>query len=191
MTTRARFLGVLGGLATAVAACYSGPHVDDPGAPTSTQATEPTEAEDTSDDGAGAGATPVCSSAKTWTGGDRKSKLMHPGVACIACHAKKRGAPRYAFAGTVFPSLHEEDDCYGVAGGVQVVVTDAKGVVASAAVNAAGNFFFSGSLTPPLAAKVVAGGREVAMKEPVTTGDCNGCHTSKGSENAKGRITSP
>lgn len=31
---------------------------------------------------------PVCTSGRTWTGGNSESPLMHPGLACIACHAR-------------------------------------------------------------------------------------------------------
>jgi hypothetical protein len=190
----------VGGLTLVAVGCYAGPHVDPdavviPGTSVDVEATEPgeeplPEAESSADGGASATA-PVCTSKKTWKNGDRGSKLMRPGSACIDCHVKERKAPKFAFAGTVYPTLHEPDDCYGTPAGVAVVVTDAKGKTATASVNAAGNFFFEGTLTPPLAAKVVSGGRERAMKEPVATGDCNGCHTNAGAKDAPGRISPP
>lgn len=203
-----RVILAVGLASAALLACYSGPHLepngpDEASTSSSTDGTEPAggEGEEAGEDGTAAApapsssasgptsSAPVCTSKQTWTLGDRKSKLMHPGVACIECHSRKR-APRYAFGGTVFPTLHEKDDCYGVTSG-QVVVTDAKGVVATATVNAAGNFYFAGTLTPPLKAKVVVAGKERAMKDPVDTGDCNSCHTTAGKNDAEGRIIGP
>jgi uncharacterized membrane protein len=37
---------------------------------------------------------------------------MHPGGACITCHTIK-GGPAFKVAGTVFPTLHEPNDCNG------------------------------------------------------------------------------
>lgn len=191
-----RWVLVVGGLTVGVLGCYSGPRLDPAAVVIPGSVAEPTEPEEesapeTTSSPAATTAGPVCTSKKTWKNGDRGSKLMRPGSACIDCHAKERKAPRFAFAGTVYPTLHEPDDCYGTPAGVSVVVTDANGRSRTATVNAAGNFFFEGTLTPPLAAKIVAGGRERAMKEPVPTGDCNGCHTVTGAKDAPGRISPP
>ena len=43
----------------------------------------------------------------------------------------------------------------------------------------------------PIKAKVVANGKERAMKDAVPSGDCNSCHTVKGDSNAPGRIVAP
>jgi mono/diheme cytochrome c family protein len=136
----------------------------------------------------------VCTSMSYWTGGDRESPLMHPGGACIACHTREREGPTLSIAGTVYPTPHEPDDCNGVdsASGARVVITDANGAEASLQVNSAGNFFIEGAvLATPYRAKVVYQGRERVMVEAQTDGDCNGCHTQDGAENAPGRIFLP
>lgn len=132
----------------------------------------------------------VCTSATNWTRGDRGSSSMHPGVACIACHDANRG-PGFSIGGTVYPSAHEPDDCNGVKGGVQVVITDAAGKVTTLAVNAAGNFYSAANIQTPFKAKVVSGGKERAMVAAQTDGDCNTCHTEKGLKSAPGRIVAP
>ncbi len=190
-------LSALGGLTVlaALAACYTGPHVDPDRLPAPTTEVAPTDPEEEpapEEESTPAPSAPTCTSKKTWTNGDRGSKLMHPGTACIDCHeTSRKRTPLFAFAGTVYSTLHEVDDCYGVASGVSVVVTDKNGKKATAAVNAAGNFYFEGTLVPPLSAKVVAGSKESVMKDPVDTGDCNSCHTKTGKNDAKGRITTP
>jgi hypothetical protein len=82
---------------------------------------------------------PNCASGKTWTGGNGGSPLMHPGVACNACH-QVMGGPNLAIAGTVFPKAHESDDCNGSAPppALSVVITDAKARELTLPVNAAG-----------------------------------------------------
>lgn len=132
----------------------------------------------------------VCTSGKTWTGGDRESSLMRPGGACMTCHAV-RGGPSYKVAGTVYPSAHEPNDCNGVSDGTRVVVTDAKGVTATLTVNEAGNFYSRQTLAAPFRVKVVRGTAERAMLAPVTAGDCNTCHTTAGVNGAPGRIMAP
>lgn len=137
-------------------------------------------------------ATPtVCTSKTTWTRGDRGSPSMHPGVACIACHATEKDAPAFTIAGTVYPSAHEPDDCSGVSGGAQVIVTDAAGKTLTLPVNSAGNFYSTSSITTPFRAKVVANGKERAMAATQTVGDCNSCHTEAGTSSAPGRILTP
>lgn len=132
----------------------------------------------------------VCTSATQWTRGDRGSFSMHPGVACIACHDANRG-PSFSIGGTVYPSAHEPDDCNGIKGPAQVVITDAMGKVTTLAVNAAGTFYSAADIALPFRAKVVAGGKERVMVTPQKDGDCNSCHTEKGSNAAPGRIVSP
>lgn len=192
----------LGTLAlTVVAACYSGPHIDPNGtssAVTTEAPTEPTEDDGTTPadtaDPAPVSAQPVCTSKTKWTRGDRGNKLMHPGMACLDCH-KRDGDPgiQFAFAGTIYPTAHEPDDCYGSTDATaKVIVTDAKGKTATALANASGNYYFQGTLVPPLSAKVVsANGTTKAMKGTVPNGDCNGCHTQDGKNEAPGRITAP
>ena len=132
----------------------------------------------------------VCTSKANWTRGDRGSSSMHPGVACIACHDANRG-PGFSIGGTVYPSAHEPDDCNGVNGGTQVVITDATGKVTTIAVNAAGNFYSQANIQTPFHAKVVSGGKERAMVGAQTDGDCNSCHTETGIKSAPGRIVAP
>jgi len=134
-----------------------------------------------------------CSSGGYWTLGDEKSPEMHPGGACIDCHARdgEREAPLFAIGGTVYATAHEPNDCNGVAGpstSVIVQITDALGAVLNLRVNGAGNFFYEGTITPPYSAKVVAGGKERIMPVKQTNGDCNGCHTVDGRDGAPGRI---
>jgi len=134
--------------------------------------------------------TPVkCSSGSTWSGGEG-SPEMHPGLACIACHARGEG-PRFAVAGTVFPTAHEPDDCYGASSSVTVVITDSAGKVLDLTTNGAGNFSYRGTLSLPYTAKVAVNGQERAMGTAQTTGDCNSCHTVTGANGAPGRIMAP
>jgi hypothetical protein len=126
------------------------------------------------------------------------SPLMEPGAACIACHRQVEAAPRYTLAGTVYPSAHEPTRCFGADGtggaqGAQVVVVDAAGKTFTLGINAAGNFFQSAAVTPPLRAKVVFMGRERVMIGMVPTGDCNSCHTQAGTTvvTAAGALKAP
>lgn len=144
--------------------------------------------------GGAAGAPAVCTSQKYWTGKDMGSELMHPGGTCLACHATNRDAPKYAVAGTVYPTYHEPDDCNGINGiaGTTVVITDANGKQLPAIqVNGVGNFHYQGNIAAPFHVKVVAGGQERAMSASPPTGDCNSCHTTDGANSAPGRILAP
>jgi len=140
-----------------------------------------------------------CSSGTTWTRGDKGSAQMHPGQACIACHAKQGGgedeAPRFTIAGTVYPTAHEPNDCNGTstssAGALSVLITEANGKTHSLAVNAAGNFSYTGGIATPYTAEVVAGSAVRAMAHTQTSGDCNGCHTVNGSSNTTGAVSAP
>lgn len=133
----------------------------------------------------------VCTSGSTWTRGDRGSANMHPGGTCIDCHASEEDAPSFSFAGTVYPTAHEPDDCNG-ASGIQVVITGANGASITLTANAVGNFFSrSSQVSTPFTAKVVSNGKERVMATPQTNGDCNACHTETGNENAPGRIMAP
>src|SRR5579862_747595 len=140
---------------------------------------------------------PVCTSKQMWTGGNRGSGSMNPGLACIACHSLGRG-PGFAFAGTLYPTAHEPDLCNGVNGtsGAQVVITGADGHMVSLTPNSAGNFSYQGTIVTPYQAKIVYMGRERAMIETQTSGDCNNCHTQNGAmpsgtTKAPGRILLP
>ena len=142
--------------------------------------------------GTSAGAPPdkgnVCSSGQYSTATEGPS--MKPGQACIACHTAN-GQRTWSAMGTVFPSLHEPNDCEG-SNGVIVELTGANGQVVTGTTNRAGNFLFNAtSLTKPWSVKVKANGLERAMGGTITTGDCNSCHTQVGSSGAPGRIASP
>lgn len=140
---------------------------------------------------------PVCTSKKMWTGGDRGSSSMNPGRACIACHSMGKG-PRFAIAGTLYPTAHEPDLCDGVNGttGAQIVIVGADKKTVTVKPNSAGNFYYEGTIATPYQAKIVYMGRERAMIEPQTSGDCNSCHTQNGSMpsgalKAPGRVLLP
>jgi hypothetical protein len=133
----------------------------------------------------------VCTSGKTWTGGNSESPLMHPGRACMACHASGEGeGSRFTIAGTVYPTGHEPNECYG-ATSATVEVTDANGKVITLAVNASGNFMTSSLLAFPIRVAVVANGKRRSMNESPPNGDCNSCHTQNGDNKAPGRIALP
>jgi hypothetical protein len=137
---------------------------------------------------------PTCTSGKTWTQGNQGSPLMNPGQACNACH-QVMGGPNLRIAGTVYPSLHEPNNCIGSAPPpqLQVVVTDSTNRTYTMQVNASGNFvLLSGQRpSPPLKAVVRNGTKERAMAGSVTSGDCNSCHTQNGANSAPGRIMAP
>jgi hypothetical protein len=178
------------------------------GAPKSDAAcTDPPQAADPTGDAGvvlGDGGTATCTSGKHWTQANEGSPLMHPGAACNACHSVS-GGPNLRVAGTVFPSLHDENDCNGVAPPPQltVVVTDSKGRTFNALVNAAGNFSIEGGgdsedqgnggppPRPPYKARVTDGTKIRVMKGTVSSGDCNSCHTPQGLNGAPGRILAP
>lgn len=161
--------------------------------------------------GGGAGGDPfaggtVCTSGKTWTYGtdvsDALRAQMYPGRACNACHATNpdgESPPIFLVAGTVYPTGHEPDDCFGVdgpaLGGVRVEVVDAAGRAYELPVNASGNFMLlEAAFTAPYRAKVISPAGERAMAAPQTSGDCNGCHTEAGAGAASlapGRIVAP
>ena len=132
----------------------------------------------------------VCTSKRTYSGGG--SSQMNPGQACISCHKTNPEAPVFVLAGTVFPTAHEPDLCYGASSAnLTVVVTDAKGASVTMTVNAAGNFSRSGALATPYSAKVVSPNGERVMVSKQTSGDCNSCHTEAGANGAPGRIMAP
>jgi hypothetical protein len=137
---------------------------------------------------------PTCTSMTTWRGGTEGSALMEPGMTCVSCHATTGGeAPRFAVAGTVYPTAHEPDLCNGASGanGARVVITGANGASVTLTPNAAGNFSYEGTIATPYSAKVTYMGRERAMGATQTSGDCNACHTQAGAMSAPGRILLP
>jgi len=134
--------------------------------------------------------TPLTCTSRTYWHGD-SSPVMAPGRACISCHTRSGGeAPRFAIAGTVYPTAHEPNDCNG-APGVSVVITDVHGQSFSISTNGAGNFFSAGAVATPFTAKVVSNGRERVMSTPQTSGDCNSCHSQPPLNGAPGRIMAP
>lgn len=147
-------------------------------------------------DGAFDDASLVCTSGRTSPPALLGSS-HRPGESCMAtgCHAPSNPElPAFVISGTVYPTLHEPDDCVG--GGadasvVTVVVTDSTNTVRTLTVNAGGNFLYRGAFTPPYTAKVVMDGKENAATAPQTSGDCNSCHTAQGANGAPGRIMTP
>jgi mono/diheme cytochrome c family protein len=138
---------------------------------------------------------PVCTSNVYWGKGDDGSPDMTPGRACIACHSGPGGdeGPRFLFSGTIYPTAHEPDDCNGV-GGPTIEITDANGIVYTATARASGNFYKGGdpaNLAWPITTRVLYEGKVFPMLTPITTGDCNACHTQDGKEGAPGRIILP
>jgi mono/diheme cytochrome c family protein len=137
-----------------------------------------------------------CTSNQTYTGGTDGGGDMYPGRACIACHQSGGGGedsgPTLQFAGTVFPTTHEPDDCIGK-GGATVVVTDANGRQYSENVRASGNFFLKSDvpIAFPISAEIHQGTKVLKMNAPVPSGDCNACHTTLGANGAPGRLVGP
>lgn len=133
---------------------------------------------------------PACTSGVSWLLGDLGTELMHPGRACINCHSM-HNAPHYTFAGTVYPTTHEPDDCNGLGSGWSVLIIDAAGKQITLTPNLVGSFHSSETFTPPYTAQVIAGGRTRTMLDTQTSGDCNSCHTQNGASSAPGRIVAP
>lgn len=98
---------------------------------------------------------------------DGDSSVQRHGATCLCCHA----------------------DGFGVAGSVDpkgppvttIVVTDARGDVATMSPNLFSNFFRHFTMTPPFRA-VVHGpdGRSLEMKSDAPIADCNACHYTGG-----------
>ncbi len=141
-----------------------------------------------------------CTSNQFWHGDEGKD--MNPGQACIACHEKGGGGgeedehgPPLGFAGTVYPTLHEPDDCLATTGleGVTVFVTDANGNTFEEPVRtSSGNFMaLETYVALPITAEVRKNGKSIKMMAPVDSGDCNSCHTVQGDNGAAGRIIAP
>lgn len=141
----------------------------------------------------------VCSSGELQSATISENEEMLPGYACVDCHASTNAAageseaPIFAFAGTVYPTVHEPDGCISpTAMGAEVVVVSASGRRYTAKVNRVGNFKFEADdIEYPLTASVRWQGRVHWMVAPTMTGDCNSCHSSSGTEGAKGRIRLP
>jgi len=138
----------------------------------------------------------VCSSGEIWTYADKDSPLMNPGRSCVGCHRDTNDeghAPFYEFAGTVMRSLHEADDCRGVAE-MTIILTDANGKDWRMLGNSAGNFWLppDAAVEMPYDARIVdQWGNERIKQDPVSDGDCASCHTRDGANGAAGRILPP
>jgi hypothetical protein len=161
-------------------------------APADAGTTTPADAGPTT--GADAG---LCTSGVLWKDGNTGSPLMHPGGACIQCHSTTQGGPTFSFAGTVFPSLHEVNDCDGVKSQVTVIVRDRRNTPIVMQTNAAGNFYVETdtltglNLRPPFKVEVREPGKPPrAMNRTITGGDCNSCHTTEGN-GPPGRVLEP
>ena len=135
-----------------------------------------------------------CTSGTYWTGGNRESPLMHPGLACIECHSRTDG-PDFSIAGTAYPTGHEYDDCNGSAArNARIDVTDSRNVTHSFTANSAGNFYgqpSGGWPVFPIRAQITFNGKTRVMSGAVSSGDCNTCHTLRGTQGAPGRIALP
>lgn len=91
------------------------------------------------------------------------------GTACLCCHQDE-----FSVAGSA------DRDGPTVA---RVVVTDVEGRSVDTAPNSFDNFFGHFRLTPPLSAVVYGPtGDALPMRAPLSSGDCNGCHSAAGPE---------
>jgi hypothetical protein len=136
--------------------------------------------------GAGTGGTTatVCTSNVMWNGSTGPN--MRPGSSCRSCHG-------YPVSGTVYPTLHEPNNCNGVNGssGVRVIITGANGSVLTLTPNSAGNFFSDTSPSTPFTVRITSNAGTRMMNASQTSGDCNSCHTQNGSNGSPGRIQAP
>src|SRR5437763_884098 len=100
-------------------------------------------------------AAPACTSGRTCTKGTHGAPEMSPGAACVTCHSTMNGPDR-AIAGTVYPSGHEPDLCFGADGanGVRVVITGADGQSIALTPVPSGNFHLRMPVMTPFTAKV-------------------------------------
>jgi hypothetical protein len=140
---------------------------------------------------------PICTANKNTN--VNEGAAMLPGQDCLdsQCHGDTTWNKAMAFAGTVYPTAHEPDNCVGSTAALTVTVTDENGKQATAKVippsgknlGSAGNFYFwlynnSGvkQLEPgPMSSIVVTGPNGTrAMSETAPSGACNACHTQKG-----------
>lgn len=142
--------------------------------------------------------TSTCTSGATWTRADEASPLMHPGGACLDCHARSAmpPSPVGTLAGTVYASVHEPDDCNGAPGStadpIVITVRGHDGQMVQATVNEAGNFYTTDPVALPIEwATVTYQGRTRAMASAQASADCNACHTEAGRSGAPGRIVLP
>ncbi len=148
----------------------------------------------------------TCASGSYWTQGNSGSGSMNPGMACQACHlgqnfmgqnpnGESKTSKAFFFMGSLYPSLHEKDRCNDnrVPSGTVVEILDSAGVVRlTLTPNSVGNFYSSTTTAGfplPYRARVVSNGKVNAMVTPQQVGDCNTCHTERGTGGAPGRVT--
>lgn len=138
----------------------------------------------------------TCASGELWAMGDMGSAEMNPGLPCRSCHQMLAPELAYFFAGTVFPSFHEQDLCLSPPPPeARIEILDSDGAVTLTLLpNAAGNFTSSAVVAGvplPYRARLVAGGLSRSMTTLQQSGDCNGCHTEQGENDAPGRLVWP
>jgi hypothetical protein len=162
----------------------------------------------------------TCTSGQSWTGGNNGAFDMNPGWACVSCHLgnnfngqnppppKSKVDEAWFFMGTVYPSLNERDRCKArPPSSVRVEILDMSGNVVVTMTPSAnsGNFASDSRLAHstrafrynatnvplPYRARVWNGEASRTMMTPQTVGDCNTCHTERGSNGAAGRIVYP
>jgi hypothetical protein len=162
---------------------------DDPGASTG-DAAAPEPPADAGD--AGDSSTPSVCTSNTFYDPDQgvENQSMDPGRKCVDCHSSNDAQPLFV-GGTIYPTLHEPDECDGVGAGASVVIIDAAGTSHTLTTDAVGNFVKYSSFPVPYRAMVVKDSRTVWMNTPQTDGDCNGCHSESGDNGAAGRIQAP
>lgn len=139
-------------------------------------------------------ADPICTSNQTWTDGSGGGSSMYPGRACNDCHADQKPDEIFTFAGTVYPTGHEPDDCYGVPSGVVVALEGADNTIVAVDVGPTGNFSSKTAITYPATARIVGNGNLLEMPGHILgpeDGDCNYCHTQFGNEDVRGRLVVP
>ena len=138
---------------------------------------------------------PTCASGNLWSGG-ANDDTMDPGKACVSCHQMSPPAIPHYFMGTGFPAYHEGNDCEDATpAGARVEILDPIGnITAELFPDGVGNFY-SASMDPgvpvPYRARLIVGERVRTMVNPVTSGDCNDCHTEQGTNGAPGRLVWP
>ncbi|MEM6994428.1 MAG: hypothetical protein AAF721_28190, partial [Myxococcota bacterium] len=131
---------------------------------------------------------PTCTSDVWWTQRlDEGSPHMNPGRPCVGCHEDPTAfgieadeeTPATPVGGTLFPTAHEPDDCYGVDGTVEDVYIELShddGDVLTIPVNAAGNFLLEPGdvegFEPPYRVRVVRGELQRVMVDLAPHGDC-------------------